>query len=241
MVEIDRLMGLLNCHSDDAWCEALFSLALDYGFEQTLFAVVPDKQTPLEDAFLRSNYSPQWRKTYDEEKYQYIDPTVSHCLVSSIPLIWQPQTFSSDKEKQFYQKASDYGVCNGITYPIHGANGEFGVVSFVSDTLSNKRLRQGLSKIMPDLALIRDYLFESSLKFFKPANPVDEEIHLTNRELECLKWAMAGKSSWEISRIMRCSESTINFHIANLRRKFKVNTRQQAIIKAIRAGFITAD
>lgn len=241
MVEMDRLMGLLNCHSDDAWSEALFALALDYGFEQTLFGVVPDKQTPLEDAFLRSNYSPQWRKTYDAEKFQYIDPTINHCLVSSIPLIWQPQTFSSVKEKLFYEKASDHGICNGITYPIHGANGEFGVVSFVSDTLSHKKFREGLNHCMPDLALIRDYLFESSLKFLKPVNHTDDELHLTNRELECLKWAMAGKSSWEISRIMRCSESTVNFHIANLRRKFKVNTRQQVIIKAIRAGLITPD
>jgi LuxR family quorum-sensing transcriptional regulator LasR len=61
---------------------------------------------------------------------------------------------------------------------------------------------------------------------------------LTRRELEVLKWVMAGKSSWEISRITNCSEATVNFHMANVRQKFNVNTRQQAVVKAISLGMI---
>ena len=65
--------------------------------------------------------------------------------------------------------------------------------------------------------------------------------HLTKRELEVIKWVMAGKSSWEISRITDCAEATINFHIANIRQKFNVNTRQQALVKAIALGIITPE
>ena len=52
---------------------------------------------------------------------------------------------------------------------------------------------------------------------------------------------MAGKSSWEISRILNRSEATINFHIANIKQKFEVGSRQQAIIKAIRLGLLRLD
>ena len=38
--------------------------------------------------------------------------------------------------------------------------------------------------------------------------------------------------------ILGCSEATVNFHISNIRFKFKVNTRQQAIVKAISLGLI---
>jgi DNA-binding CsgD family transcriptional regulator len=64
---------------------------------------------------------------------------------------------------------------------------------------------------------------------------------LTSRELEVLNLAMAGKSTWEISRITNSSEATVNFHMANVRLKFNVNTRQQAVVKAISLGLITPE
>lgn len=240
MVKIESLLGLLNCEDENVWSEMLFELAREYGFEQTLYGVVPNKQTPLEQAFLCSNYSANWRNKYDAEKFHYIDPTVGHCLHSTVPLIWEPHTFKSIQQQQFYEEARGFGIRSGITYPVHGANGEFGVISFVSDTLADKKFQQEMGRFMPDLALIRDYVFESSLRFLHPPEP-SESIRLTDRELESLKWAMVGKSSWEISKIMRCSEATVNFHFANARRKFKVTTRQQAVVKAIRFGLINPD
>ncbi|MGX4641270.1 LuxR family transcriptional regulator [Massilia sp. SYSU DXS3249] len=64
---------------------------------------------------------------------------------------------------------------------------------------------------------------------------------MTKRELEVLQWVMAGKSSWEISMITRCSEATVNFHLANVRQKFNVNTRQQAVVKAISLGLLNPE
>lgn len=238
MAKIENLLELLNLTTENEWCDALFKLAHQHGFEQTLYGVVPNKNMPLENAFLRSNYSASWRTTYDKEKLHYVDPTVSHCMTSAVPLIWQPQTFELPNQQQLYEEACSYGIRSGITFPIHGPSNEFGVISFVSDTLSDKKFIRELDHSMAELSLIRDYLFESSLKFFKSTEPVKDEARLTRRELECLKWATAGKSSWEISMILGCSEATVNFHIANIRFKFKVNTRQQAIVKAISMGLI---
>lgn len=239
MVKIESLLALLDCEDEDEWSRALFALARDHGFEQTVYGIVPNRQTPLEQAFLRSNYSSDWRSKYDSEKLHYVDPTVGHCLNSTLPLIWEPKTFSDIRQKELYEEACGYGIRSGITYPVHGANGEFGVISFVSDTLADKKFRRELGRFMPELALIRDYVFESSLRFVQSSRPTT--VRLTERELESLKWAMLGKSSWEISRIMNCAEATVNFHFANARRKFKVNTRQQAVVKAIRLGLINPD
>jgi len=239
VVKIESLLALLDCEDEDEWSTALFALAREHGFEQTVYGIVPNRQTPLEQAFLRSNYSSDWRSKYDAEKLHYVDPTVGHCLNSTLPLIWEPKTFSDARQKELYEEACGYGIRSGITYPVHGANGEFGVISFVSDTLADKKFRRELGRFMPELALIRDYVFESSLRFLKSPGPA--AVRLTGRELESLKWAMLGKSSWEISRIMNCAEATVNFHFANARRKFKVNTRQQAVVKAIRLGLINPD
>jgi len=89
------------------------------------------------------------------------------------------------------------------------------------------------------LSLVRDYALESSIKFVHQRDdaPVTK-TRLTPRELECVKWVMAGKSSWEISQILHCSEATINFHVANLKKKFNVPTRQQVVVKAIKERLI---
>ncbi|MCE1118093.1 MULTISPECIES: helix-turn-helix domain-containing protein [Pseudomonas] len=69
--------------------------------------------------------------------------------------------------------------------------------------------------------------------------PADVPIHLTPRERQVLLWCSYGKSSWEIGQILDCKESTVNFHVSNLLRKFDVPTRVAAVIKAIRYGMLT--
>ena len=66
----------------------------------------------------------------------------------------------------------------------------------------------------------------------------DQPIHLTPREREVLLWCAYGKTSWEIGQIVGCKESTVNFHVSNILRKFAVNTRVAAVIKAIRYGML---
>ena len=59
---------------------------------------------------------------------------------------------------------------------------------------------------------------------------------LTAREAEIIKWVQQGKSSWEIARILRISEHTVNFHIRNTLKKLDVRTRAQAAYVTAFAG-----
>lgn len=56
---------------------------------------------------------------------------------------------------------------------------------------------------------------------------------LTSREKECLQWAAAGKTSWEIARILSVSERTVIFHIGNATKKLGATNRRQAVARAI--------
>jgi DNA-binding CsgD family transcriptional regulator len=64
---------------------------------------------------------------------------------------------------------------------------------------------------------------------------------LTAKETQILMWCFKGKTSWEIARIENCAESTVNFHFANIRRKFDVSSRSSALLKAIESGAIIVD
>ncbi len=241
MVELGQLMTLLKSSTEAGWQTSLFALARSQGFDQVLYGAVGSKHAKLENAFLHSNYSSAWRERYDADKLHYVDPTVSHCITSSVPIVWEPDTFSTPAQRNLYEEACGHGIRSGITFPIHGPSGEFGVVSFASDARPGGELDDDIIRLMPSLSLIRDYAFESSLKFINAHNSAEAAPRLTKRELEVLNWVMVGKSSWEISKITVCSEATVNFHIGNIRQKFNVNTRQQALVKAISMGILTPE
>jgi len=63
-------------------------------------------------------------------------------------------------------------------------------------------------------------------------------VQLTHREVQCLKWAAAGKTDAEISIIMSISVPTVRFHMTNAARKLNVTGRSQAIYRAATLGFV---
>jgi LuxR family quorum-sensing transcriptional regulator LasR len=143
-----------------------------------------------------------------------------------------------------YEEASGYGLRSGVTLPMHGPKGELGILCFVNDAKPSKQFERDAGHVLPELSLLRDVAFQSGADFALMglgSDGVDapaEMQALTVRELECLKWAMAGKTSWETGRILGVSESTVNFHVSNINRKLGVHHRNQAVIKAIRLGIL---
>ncbi len=62
---------------------------------------------------------------------------------------------------------------------------------------------------------------------------------LSTRELTCLEWAAAGKTSWEMGIILGLSERTVNFHIRNACGKLGVHNRQAAITVSLQTGLLS--
>lgn len=64
---------------------------------------------------------------------------------------------------------------------------------------------------------------------------------LTRREIQCLKWAAAGKTDIEISQIVGISLPTVRFHITNASRRLGVSGRSRAIHHAAVLGYIGSE
>lgn len=240
MKSIELFADLLCYGTVEDWRNQVFQLSNDLGYEKILLAILPDQHTQpeIEFTFLQSNYSSEWISRYDTEKLGHIDPIVAHCASKSTPLIWTPEIFSAQKQKEMYEEACGHGLRSGVTLPIHGARGELGALCFVTDVNPDKLFQREINLNLPELSCLRDFIFESSLQFIRYSSPTKEPIHVTSRELECLKWSAIGKSSWEIGYLLNCSEATVNFHFSNIRRKFNTNSRQQAVVRAIHLGLV---
>lgn len=64
---------------------------------------------------------------------------------------------------------------------------------------------------------------------------------LTPREVEILDCVAQGNSNKEIARILSISDQTVKNHITSILRKLAVNDRTQAVIYALRHGWIKLD
>lgn len=63
---------------------------------------------------------------------------------------------------------------------------------------------------------------------------------LTRREVQCLRWAAAGKTDGEIGIILSLSVSTVRFHLRNAAAKLGATGRAQSIQMAAGLGFVGA-
>jgi DNA-binding CsgD family transcriptional regulator len=60
-----------------------------------------------------------------------------------------------------------------------------------------------------------------------------KSLSLSPRERQVLKWLSLGKTSWDISVILRISERTVNYHVGNIMKKLDVTNRLQAVSEAV--------
>ena len=96
-----------------------------------------------------------------------------------------------------------------------------------------RRVHAGHSAFDPDVtARIMD-------QFSAPA-PAEQD-KLSERELDVLRLASQGLTNRGIGHTLKISERTVHSHLVNVFGKLGVNTRTQAVLKAMRMGLISLD
>jgi len=71
-----------------------------------------------------------------------------------------------------------------------------------------------------------------------PEQGASAPVHLTPRELECLRWVSVGKTAWETATIIGRSSRTVEFHLINAGRKLGAINKVHAVVLAVRLGLI---
>jgi LuxR family quorum-sensing transcriptional regulator LasR len=220
------------------WRTALFTSAGALGYEFVLLAFLPKRDTPRNEAVLHTSYPQDFMRQYLSHSYDRVDPVITHCFEKNTPMLWDTTRFNRSAWREAFDLACSYGVRGGISFPVSSADGEVGVMSFAT----TERNHCPTPELQASLSLLRDYAFESQRQINASLTGAreTERIKLTPREKECLSWIAAGKTSWETSVIIGCSEATVNFHLANVMKKFGVRMRRQAVLRAVMENYIDA-
>ncbi len=142
-------------------------------------------------------------------------------------------TTHEDEEKLFY--AIKYGAS---AYLLKNVSTE----EFLDVT---RQVAQG-HYLINESVLSKPVVASRVLKSFRDlADEVDQDVEplfipLSVREVEVLDYIAKGNSNKEIARAMGISDQTVKNHITSIMRKLAVNDRTQAVVYALRHGWIKA-
>jgi DNA-binding NarL/FixJ family response regulator len=97
--------------------------------------------------------------------------------------------------------------------------------------------------LINESVLTRPLVASRVLKQFRDLSMVNEGaeplfVPLSAREIEVLDYIARGNSNKEIARALKISDQTVKNHITSILRKLAVNDRTQAVVYALRKGWI---
>lgn len=233
-MNIDELYSLLNAKSEAELSHTADKLARQLGFANYLYGVQVTTPAAKPARYINSNYPYAWMERYAQENYAAIDPVLQHCLNTTLPAVWQEATFS-EAAPQMWEEAASYGIKYGISVPIHDPSGLNGIFSLARDrSLPLKEV----PAIMGEAQLLSNFLHVGMTRVVIPTAIPESRIDLTERERECLQWAAAGKTAWEIGQILGIAERTAVFHLNNCVQKLGAQNKTQAVAKAALLGLL---
>ncbi|WGR93302.1 LuxR family transcriptional regulator [Bradyrhizobium sp. ISRA443] len=239
------LFSFTECANQTQSLRALFELlvscASKEGFSEVAYGalnfVEPLRFPEYPPPTVAVKWPADWCDRYFKRKYHTIDPIVRRTPMLARPFLWDqlPEYYQLQAdERRVLNEAREAGLKHGMSVPLFGPLGRLSVVSFASPS-DDVDPRHRISH----LNALAWHFHTACVEIVRPSDDsCNRKVTLSERELECMRWAAEGKSSWEMGVILKISENTVNFHLKNAMRKLGATSRIQAIIIAMRLNLL---
>jgi DNA-binding CsgD family transcriptional regulator len=229
---------ILGNHDHDP-AETLRTIASEIGLSNIAYIrVSAGKHGDACSVFSIVTYSRLWQQRYSLKKYLPYDPVISYGQKADEPFDWADLPADDPATNAFWADALNHNVGrNGLSVPLHSRRGVLSVVSFTSD-LSKKEWEAYKSSNLNSLKLLAVLIDAvSHVKFKLPA----PQVHLSNREEQCLLWAARGKTYQEIATIHGLAFGTVKTHLDTARHKLQCMNLTHAAAVAFATGVFPAE
>lgn len=144
---------------------------------------------------------------------------------------WDKESSRPAQADEYIAMLRDNGILQANYFPVHDADGSRAAV-----ILMGPEVEVPMSATM-ELQMIAIHVYNRLTEigaFWKDPTTV-----LSEREIQCLSWTAAGKTSSEIAGILGLSEHTVNHYLNHVTKKLDAVNRTQAVVKAMKKGYIT--
>nr|AAX12566.1 LuxR-type transcriptional regulator [Aeromonas diversa CDC 2478-85] len=237
---LEYLEHFTSVTDGDRLAELISRFTLGMGYDYYRFAVIILMSMQRRKVVLFNQCPDSWVQAYTANHMLACDPIIQLARKQTLPLYWNRREergrFLQEGSRDVMGLAAEFGLRNGISFPLHRAAGGKGIMSFI---ISERASRDLLLESSPLLSWMSNYIFEAAIRIVRVSLREDDpQEALTARETECLFLATEGKTSGEIACILGITERPVNYHLNQVTRKTGSMNRCQAIIKGVSSGIL---
>jgi DNA-binding CsgD family transcriptional regulator len=226
MLEI--IQSTLSCAAEDQCRNLVLQLRNLIPFDSAVCGLGSIKDSSVSAYnILNISYPSEWLELYVINRYERIDPIVKEHTASFKLQCWADTYKKYTDLKEFINRAEDFDLKAGYTLGFLDSVTKCGSIFTIAgpNMKSSARTELILNFVVPH--------FHQVLKRIFRTTTAADRVTLSDREKEVLKWLTYGKTSWDISAILKISESTVNYHFGNILYKLDAVNRAQALAIAL--------
>ncbi|SIR07820.1 DNA-binding transcriptional regulator, CsgD family [Rhizobium sp. RU20A] len=207
----------------------LEKLCETFRFRSYIVLVLRDRACELlSDHVVLSNWPAKLLAQYDQERWSRNSPVFERLRRSTIPFTFDIE--ATPRATRVFDAFTDAGMSRGVYIPVHDRRGVRGAIG-----LGGTREPVGVEDILP-INMACSAIFQAVCNLNLDRAPTG--ARLSDRELECLRWAAEGKTAAEVAAILGLSEYTVTHYLNRAAQKLDSVNRVQAVVKALRAKLI---
>lgn len=222
--QVTSLIDALDTSNDQRSIRsALKSFSLACGFERFAYFEITSKEI-----LMINSYPLEWQHDYLQSQFARIDPVVTKAKRLMQMFTWSARDWPSrsltTEEKRFRSMARQYGLCSGLSIPVHGSYGSILMLSLTSANANRLPTLGSVARAEQAVLYIHH-----RLRAVADTGLISCSLTLTSQEAVCLKWAAKGKYMREISLITNLQYRTVQFYLDNARKKLDATNLVQAV------------
>lgn len=237
-IAFDFIERVDRARTPAAISDELFRIIPDFGFHCFCISGMPELGESMRDYLLLSGWPTGWLERYVDRGYVHVDPVIRKLKATTYPFRWDDAPYDREREPDAHRvmtEATEFRMHGGLTVPIFSVSGFQAGVTFgaehEADLSERARAALHLIAIYAHNA-VRDSLSGTGNRACQRAK------QLSPRQTEILRWIAAGKTNWEIGRILGISERTVEHQASTAAHRLNAVTRAQAVAEALRARII---
>jgi DNA-binding CsgD family transcriptional regulator len=147
------------------------------------------------------------------------------------PLDWSVLPETAETEKLLRHARDQKCGRQILSIPLKPLIGETALFFVATETAAPEEWEDKKKALQREFQVLANYFHQHILRIY--GHDAANQMLISARELDCLKWMAAGKTAWEASVILGISERTVRFHLNAAREKLNCLTTTQAVAKAV--------
>lgn len=226
---LEAIRAINEAETPEATIAELSAFIEGYGFNRIFLGqLVNPANVALKDILYMSDWPDELKALRRTQMAILHDPIAICALRSKRPFTWaEAREHASRMGRKVVDMVHDYGITDGMMFPMHALQSVSGGVSLGGGQKTD--LSRTQVKELEIVCSTAYYHLEAMLGPF----PYQKLAELTRRETECVQFAAAGKTNWEIASILGIEEDTVKKTLQRASSKLGAVNRAHVVASAI--------